>query len=236
MQTFRFKQFSVNHTNSGHKVGTDGVLLGAWTALEHNPDQILEIGAGTGLITLMMAQRSFAETIDAIELHPDAYEECVANFENSIWNDRLFCYHGDAKELAEEPDLEYDLIVCNPPFFEDNKTKDFSKREQARKQVSLTYHELLNCVKQLLTPLGEFSTIIPYEDHETFIHSADKLGLKPYKITHVKGNTNSDFKRSLIQFSFQNKSLISDELVLEIYRHNYTEAYKDLVKDFYLKL
>jgi tRNA1Val (adenine37-N6)-methyltransferase len=236
MKPFQFKQFNVHHSQSSHKVGTDGVLLGAWTALGHNPNQILDIGAGTGLIALMIAQRSFAETIDAIELHPDAYEECVENFENSRWNDRLFCYHGDVKELAEEPDLEYDLIICNPPFFKEKKTKDFSKREQARKQVSLTYNEMLNCIKKLLTPQGEFSTIIPFEDYKTFISLADKLGFKPYKITHIKGHTTSRYKRSLLQFSFQSKPLNSDELALEISRHIYTEDYKALVRDFYLNL
>jgi tRNA1Val (adenine37-N6)-methyltransferase len=233
---FHFKQFSIKHAQSAHKVGTDGVLLGAWTDIGFKPNSILDIGSGTGLIALMMAQRSFAETIEGIEINDNAHEECVNNFENSIWNDRLFCYHGNVKDLAEEAELNYDLIVCNPPFFEDQKSKDFSKREQARKQVSLTYGQLLASVKQLLTKEGEFSTIIPFKDGDKFTKIAKDFLLYPSRITHVKGHAKSDFKRSLMQFSFFQKPSIIDELVLEISRHNYTEDYKKLVQDFYLKL
>jgi tRNA1Val (adenine37-N6)-methyltransferase len=183
-----------------------------------------------------MAQRSYAETIDAIELNPDAFEECVENFENSIWNDRLFCYHGDVKEFAEESDLEYDLILCNPPFFKNELTETISNRNQARKQFSLTYIKLLKCVKTLLTPLGKFSTIIPYNDHQEFAEMAKNLGLFLDKITNIKGHTHSEFKRCLMQFSFEDKPIMTDELVLEISRHKYTDDYKNLVKDFYLKL
>lgn len=236
MQTFKFKQFTIQHAQSAHKVGTDGVLLGAWTGLEHQPDAILDIGSGTGLIGLMMAQRSNATQIDAIEINDEAFEECVLNFENSAWNDRLFCYHGDIKELADEPDLNYDLIISNPPFFENDKTETSTNRKLARQHQALTYKDLINAVTKLLTGEGVFSTIIPFSDHETFISMAENQKLVPFKITHVKGHVDSGFKRTLMQFSHQSKSLKTDELVLETSRHVYTEAYKDLVKDFYLKL
>lgn len=103
------------------KVGTDGVLLGGWTSLEHNPDSILDIGTGTGLIALMLAQRSAAETIDAVEIDESAYEQCVENFEASPWADRLFCYHAGLDEFVNEWDDTYDLIVSNPPFFRPSK-------------------------------------------------------------------------------------------------------------------
>ena len=99
---FKFKQFSVEQDKSAMKVGTDGVLLGAWTPLINNPYNILDIGAGTGLISLMLAQRSYAEQIDAIEIEENAFEECVDNFENSPWGDRLFCYHAGLDEFVEE--------------------------------------------------------------------------------------------------------------------------------------
>ncbi len=236
MQAFHFKQFTINHSKSAHKVGTDGVLLGAWTSLNHYPIDILDIGAGTGLVSLMMAQRSSAENIEAIEVDGEAYEECVENFENSQWNDRLFCYHGDIKAFADEPDLGYDLITCNPPFFQNDQSQSYSSRDQARKQVNLTYEELLTCVQKLLSKNGEFSTIIPYSDYKYFMQIGENCGLFPHQITHVKGHAEADFKRSLIQFSFQKNPLILDELVLEISRHNYTKAYKDLVKAFYLKV
>lgn len=236
MQAFQFKQFKIHHHRSGHKVGTDGVLLGAWTSLENNPVEILDIGTGSGLVALMMAQRSNAELIDAVEINENAYEECVDNFENSIWNDRLFCYHGDVKEFAKEPDLSYDLILSNPPFFKNSSKNKIDSREQARRQNNLTYSELIEAVCQLLSPNGEFSTVIPYSDSEEFTEKAKAKGIFAYRITHVKGLKNSSLKRSLIQFSFQNKPRVTNELILEISRHNYTEKYKDLVKDFYLKL
>jgi len=236
MQSFQFKQFSVEHSQSGHKVGTDGVLLGAWTGLHHKPYSILDIGAGTGLIGLIMAQRSTAEQIDAIEINPDAYEECVLNFENSQWNDRLFCYHGDILEFTNEPDLKYDLIISNPPFFKKSSNESSNKRTVARQHQRLSYENLLHSVSTLLSENGQFSTIIPHNDYKTFIEIAELSGLFPYKITQVKGYADAELKRSLIQFSFKKSQIIEDELVLEISRHNYTQDYKDLVEDFYLKL
>lgn len=111
---FSFKQFSIQQEKSAMKVGTDAVLLGAWTPLINHPYNLLDIGAGTGIITLMLAQRSYAEQIDAIEIEENAYEECVANFENSPWADRLFCYHVGLDEFVAELDEieeKYDIIV-----------------------------------------------------------------------------------------------------------------------------
>ena len=236
MKPFHFKQFEIQHHKSGHKVGTDGVLLGAWTSLVNNPNEILDIGSGTGLIALMMAQRSYAGTIDAIEINENAFEECVNNFENSIWNDRLFCYHGDVIELALEPDLEYDLIVCNPPFFKKPVKSTMDDRNQSRQQFTLSYESLIHAVKSLLSEKGEFSTIIPYSDHDEFIKLARNKKIFPFKITHVKGNEKTEAKRSLIQLCQNKNPIETNELILEVERHKYTEAYKALVKPFYLKV
>jgi tRNA1Val (adenine37-N6)-methyltransferase len=116
-EVFKFKEFEVKQEDSAMKIGTDGVLLGAWTKIDNSVDSVLDIGSGTGLISLMMAQRSDAELIDAVELDPAAYEESVYNFENSPWGDRLFCYHSSFQEFAQEIEDSYDLIVSNPPFF-----------------------------------------------------------------------------------------------------------------------
>ena len=115
-EPFKFKQFSVNQDRCAMKIGTDGVLLGAWTNIENNPESILDIGAGTGVISLMLAQRCFAEVMDAIEIDADAYEQCVENFELSPWGDRLYCYHAGLDEFVDEIEDQYELIVCNPPF------------------------------------------------------------------------------------------------------------------------
>ncbi|PAM93956.1 tRNA (adenine-N(6)-)-methyltransferase, partial [Flavobacterium sp. IR1] len=119
---FHFKQFSVEQDRSAMKIGTDGVLLGAWASLENDPQTILDVGTGTGVIALMLAQRSGAELIDALEIDENAYEQSVENFENSDWGDRLFSYHAEFDEFVEEMQDEekYELIISNPPFYSDN--------------------------------------------------------------------------------------------------------------------
>lgn len=220
------------------KIGTDGVLLGAWAPLSHNPESILDIGTGTGLIALMMAQRSPAPLIDALEIDEDAFEQAVGNFENSDWGDRLFCYHAAFVEFVEEMQDEekYDLIISNPPFYVEDFTSENSQRNQARFARALPFAELLEGVAILLSLQGSFCTIIPYKEEEDFLLSAEKFKLFPQKITRVKGTPNSEIKRSLLQLSFNKKAPEKDELILEISRHHFTEKYKALVAPFYLKL
>ncbi|MFA5556899.1 MAG: tRNA1(Val) (adenine(37)-N6)-methyltransferase [Flavobacteriaceae bacterium] len=233
---FRFKQFSVKQDKAAMKVGTDGVLLGCWTPLANNPYSILDIGAGTGLVALMLAQRSLAEQIDALEIEENAYEQAVENFEESPWNDRLFCYHAGLDEFVEEIDDKYDVIVCNPPFFESNNQIKNQARETARFYEVLSFEELIEGASVLLSDRGVFSVIIPFEEEEKFISMAKKFDLFPFKITQVKGSPSSKFKRSLIAFSKKEKEITKDRLVIEIERHHYTPEFTELVKDFYLKL
>ncbi|MEM6718507.1 MAG: methyltransferase [Bacteroidota bacterium] len=233
---FRFKQFTIQQDKTAMKVGTDGVLLGAWASVETHPFSILDIGAGTGLIALQLAQRSHAEVIDAIEIDDDAYEQAVENFENSPWSDRLFCYHAGLDEFVTEVEDKYDLIVSNPPFYRENYKTDNTQRDTARFTDALPFEELLAGVSHLLAPSGTFHTIIPYKEYEHFIHLAEANTLFPHKTCHVKGNPKADFKRSLISFSKQKTTHITEELVIEIERHQYTDAYISLTKDFYLKI
>lgn len=218
------------------KIGTDGVLLGAWTSLEKNPDTILDIGTGTGIIALQLAQRSDAGTIDALEIDGNAYEQAVDNFENSDWGDRLFCYHASLQEFTEEIDDTYDLIVSNPPFYTDEFETENSARNIARFTSSLSFKELLFSVSKLLSKEGVFSVIIPFKEEKNFIQLASKVNLFPLSICRVKGTSTSKTKRSLLEFSFRESDIEIEELVIEIERHEYTQAYKDLVEDFYLKM
>ena len=235
---FQFKQFSMAQDRCAMKIGTDGVLLGAWASLEHQPDSILDIGTGTGLIALMLAQRSPAPLIDALEIDDDAYEQAVENFENSDWGDRLFCYHAAFDEFVEEMQDEekYDLIVSNPPFYAEDFTSENTQRNQARFAEALPFQELLAGTSKLLSKEGIFSCIIPYREEENFLQLAENSCLFPRKITRVRGNTKSELKRSLINLGFSKEEPSYDELILEISRHNYTEEYKQLVSEFYLKL
>lgn len=201
-QPFKFKQFTINQNQCAMKIGTDGVLLGAWTTINHNPFSVLDIGSGTGVLSLMLAQRSDAEVIDAIEIDDKAYEQCVSNFEDSPWRNRLFCYHASIQEFAHEIDEEYDVIISNPPFYsEDYKSKD-SQRDLARFVDTLPFEDLVVCVARLLSENGTFSIIIPFKEEGFFITLASKVKLFPNRILRVKGKPTSDLKRSLIEFSF----------------------------------
>lgn len=220
------------------KVGTDGVLLGAWTSLVHQPFSILDIGTGTGLIALMMAQRSAAELIDALEIDENAYEQAVENFENSDWGDRLFCYHAAFDEFVEEMQDEekYDLIVSNPPFYSARYFSGNEQRDQARFEKALPFEELLEGVSLLLSKNGKFNVIIPASEEKQFLKMAKRFNLHPHRITRVQGTPESAVKRSLIEFSFLFTDPIEDNLIIETSRHHYTPEYTELVKAFYIKM
>ncbi|MGB6152477.1 MAG: methyltransferase [Pricia sp.] len=218
------------------KVGTDGVLLGAWASLDKNPDTILDIGAGTGLIALMLAQRSTAETIDAVEIDVSAYEQCVENFEASSWGDRLFCYHAGLDEFVGEWEDTYDLIVCNPPFYSEDVSSGNVSRDTARQIAALPFEELLNGVSLLLSENGVFATIIPFKEEDGFLVLASNFGLYPQKITRVRGNPTSKVKRSLLEFGRAQTKVDIDALTIEFERHEYTPEYIALTQDFYLKM
>jgi tRNA1Val (adenine37-N6)-methyltransferase len=233
---FRFKQFSVAQDRCAMKIGTDAVLLGAWTSLDLKPKSILDIGAGTGILALMMAQRSGAELIDAVEIDDDAYEQCVENFETSDWGDRLFCYHASLDEFTAEIEDQYDLIISNPPFFTETFKTTNEVRNQARFEDAMPFTELIKSVSKLLSPNGEFNVIIPFSEEFSFTKLAAKEGLYPSKILHIRGQESRPLKRSMICFTFKKQTAQTHELIIEIARHQYTKEYTLLTKDFYLKL
>jgi tRNA1Val (adenine37-N6)-methyltransferase len=236
MSIFKFKQFSVIQERCAMKIGTDGVLLGAWTPLINNPFNVLDIGAGTGILSLMLAQRSNAEQIDAIEIDEDAYEQCVENFEASPWGDKLFCFHAGLDEFVDEPEDEYDLIISNPPFYTDDYKSDNTSRDLARFEDALPFEELIEAAALLLSDNGIFSVIIPFKEEERFVAMCKELDLFPLKMTRVKGTPTSEIKRSLLAFCRIEQTPLIDELIIEISRHNYTSEYIELTKEFYLKM
>jgi tRNA1Val (adenine37-N6)-methyltransferase len=236
MSLFKFKQFNIQQDKCAMKIGTDGVLLGAWVNIDKDVNSILDVGSGTGLIALQMAQRSSAETIDAIEIEPNAFEQTVDNFETSDWNDRLFCYHSSFQAFADAIEDKYDLIISNPPYFNSGLQPNDTKRNLARHTSRLTYKTLLQNTSKLLSEKGSCAFIVPFLEEQNFLDIASKNNLYPQRITRVKGAESTPLKRSLLQLSFKKTPVKTDTLVIEITRHNYTEAYKNLVKDFYLKL
>jgi tRNA1Val (adenine37-N6)-methyltransferase len=237
MSQFQFKQFSIEQDRCAMKIGTDGVLLGAWAPVNHNPFSILDIGTGTGVIALMLAQRSNAQQIDALEIDESAYEQATDNFENSPWSDRLFCYHAGLDEFVEEPEDEYDLIVSNPPFYTEDYKTDNEQRDLARFQDAMPFEDLIEAVDLFLSENGIFAVIIPFKEEENFLAVAAAYELYPLKITRVKGTPTTDIKRSLLAFSRNKKvDFLIYELIIETARHIYTTEYIELTKDFYLKM
>lgn len=245
MKPFKFKQFSVEQNRCAMKIGTDGVLLGAWVSVKSNPFSILDIGAGTGIIALQLAQRSNAEMVDAIEIDENAFEQCVDNFENSPWGDRLFCYHASLEEFVEEIEDKYDLIISNPPFYSPPLPAAFPPKEEkvisdsrklARFNDALPFDELIESASLLLSDEGIFAVIIPRKEEEKFIKMASEVNLFPNRICRVRGTETSEEKRSMLEFSFEKISPKIENIVIEISRHNYTEDYKNLVQDFYMAL
>ena len=227
------------------KIGTDGVLLGAWVGVDNNPFSILDIGAGTGVISLMLAQRCNAQLIDAIEIDNNAYEQCVDNFEQSPWGDRLFCYHASLEEFVEEIEDKYDLIVSNPPFFSPSLASPSlpkgenlmsNSRKIARFYDAMPFEDLTKSASKLLSKDGIFSVIIAFKEESNFIQLASTFKLFPNRILRIKGNSSSEIKRSLIEFSFNKNNIEIEELIIETGRHQYTQDYINLTKDFYLKM
>lgn len=234
MSLFSFKQFKINQSKTAAKVGTDGVLLGAWIPLDHNPQHILDIGSGTGVIALMLAQRTINAQVTAIEIDRSAYEECLDNFFMSPWSQRLHCIHGDI--IKQELNDSFDLIVSNPPFYRDNTFAPNQQRHIARNTASLDFNQLVEKSAKLLNPNGIFSVIVPYKEESSICTVAEKYHLYPFKLTWIKGHPNAVIKRSLIAFSRANISFEPTELVIEEKRHQYTTEYQNLTRDFYLKM
>jgi len=221
------------------KIGTDGVLLGAWCSLKDNTNKILDIGSGTGVISLMLAQRFNNTTIDSVEIENNAYEQSVENFERSVWADRLFCFHSTFQDFAKERKEDgetYDLIISNPPFYTDNVKNNNRARNKARSTSFLSFVELISGVSKILSNQGEFTTIIPFKEEAKFIEISKQNNLFLNKICRVKGNNNSDTKRSLLTFSFYKKQLDENNLIIETSRHLYTDEYINLTKNFYIKM
>ncbi|MCA0131573.1 tRNA1(Val) (adenine(37)-N6)-methyltransferase [Winogradskyella alexanderae] len=233
---FVFKQFSIQQDKCAMKIGTDGVLLGAWSEINHDPKTILDIGAGTGVISLMLAQRVPQSFIEAIEIDSEAFEQCTENFENSPWADRLFCYHASLLEFVEEAEDKYDLIVCNPPFYSEDYKTNNKARDLARFSDAMPFEHLIYAVARLLDDYGVFCTIIPFKEQNKFVELAKQVNLQITKHTLVRGNKDSEIKRSLLSFSFRPLPHKISEITIENKRHQYTSEYMELTKEFYLKM
>lgn len=231
---FRFKRFSVVNERSAMKVGTDGVLLGAWCTV-NGKDRILDVGTGCGVIALMLAQRTENAMITGIEIDAEAADEAKHNFAASEWDCRLSAQNIDYKQFTKAN--KFDLIVSNPPFFRAGVLPTGNGRTVARHSTELTFADLLGKSAELLTDDGLLAIIVPTDAETEIMYLAEKNGLKLRRICHVKGTPQSESKRIMCEFSKSYLGEIEEnEIVIEYSPQIFTEEYIGLTKDFYLKM
>jgi tRNA1Val (adenine37-N6)-methyltransferase len=235
-QPFQFKQFSIHQENCLMKVGTDGVLLGAWADAQ-NAASILDIGTGTGVIAIMLAQRSPAEQIVGVEIDEQSYVQARQNMNAAPWNDRLEAVHAPIQDYSKIYHAGFDLIVSNPPFFSGGTFSKDQDRTSVRHTVKLPHGDLLRAVQRLLNPKGRFCVILPYIEGLRFQELAENYMLYPTKKMEVRGKAGKPVERILLQFEKQKKDIVQQpELTIRAASktEEWTGPYKELTADFYL--
>ena len=230
--SFAFKQFEIHQERCAMKVGTDGVLLGAWARVEHCV-RILDMGTGTGLVALMAAQRSSADIL-AIDLDADAVAQAAENVAASPWSTRIQVMEADARQLDSE--FFFDAILCNPPFFENSLKCPDSARTMARHTDTLSFDELARSAAHLLAPRGELSVVIPYDRAHDMTVSAACSGLFATRQTIVVPVEGGKPKRILMAFTREGAPHAVETLCIHDAQRNYTPQYVRLVEEFYLKM
>lgn len=237
-ERFSFKKFTVQQRLSAMKVGTDGVLLGAWVSLTGLEEHILDVGSGTGLIALMVAQRSAHAHVDAVEIESGAALEATSNFSNSPWRDCLSLHQTDFQGFAHHRHdlMTYDLIVSNPPYFNGTYKSQQAERTAARHTELLSSEDLIVGVLQLLEPEnGRFAAIFPYENAAIFIAKAATAGLYCNRLLEIFPKPCRAPKRMAAEFSRHKKELITESIIIADASGDYTDDYRLLTSDFYLK-
>jgi tRNA1Val (adenine37-N6)-methyltransferase len=236
--SFQFKQFTIWQDKCAMKVGTDGILLGAWVNLTENA-QILDIGTGTGLLALILAQRSQTSlhtTIVAVEIDDEAYQQATDNIQKSPWGDRIQTYHSSIQNFAINSSQQYDLIISNPPFFENAYKASQASRTLARHSDSLLQTDILEIANQLLKPDGHLAVIYPTDLALKFLSKAREFDLWCDRQVNIKPTPQGSIKRIALEFSKTQFLFRETSLTIEESKHIYTEDYIALVKDFYLNL
>jgi tRNA1Val (adenine37-N6)-methyltransferase len=230
---FKFKKFSVCDDGAAMKIGTDAVLLGAWTHVGE-AGRILDIGTGSGVIALMMAQRSKADArIDAVELQTDDAEQASLNISNSPWPEKVKVMNTRIQDF--KPGCHYDLIVCNPPFFSNSLLPPIEKRSKSRHQHSLSSEELILATVRLLSPVGTLCVILPFSESQTFEKYAADKDLFLHHRTRFFSRPGKPQERSLMRFGFQHRPPAEDSLFLYEAGDEWTKSYSALTRNFYLE-
>ncbi|MBQ5614040.1 MAG: tRNA1(Val) (adenine(37)-N6)-methyltransferase [Tidjanibacter sp.] len=232
MEKFTFKQFSVEQSGAAMKVGTDGVLLGAWVGLSSDTKRVLDVGTGTGLLALMVAQRASEAQIVAVEIEPQAAEQARTNVSSSPWAERIEVVCADAKEYASEQ--KFDLVVSNPPYFTASLHSPDAERNLARHTDTLSLAALCSLAVRLLSDNGRLAVVLPADCERTIRMAAIGAGLHPIRLCRVRTSSAKPPKRILMEFSRRGDGEQQSELVMS-HKGEPTEEYVELIRDFYLK-
>lgn len=230
---FKFKQFTVFQDQCAMKVGTDGVLLGAWCKVSRCFN-VLDIGTGTGLIALMIAQRNAKVIIDAIDIEESCIKQAKQNIAQSPFAHRVDAQQKTFQCLVQQTDKKYDLIVSNPPYFQNALKSPSISRSYARHADTLSFYEIISEGVSLLTQNGSIALVLPYEFKKAVLMHAATVNLFAHRITNVSPVVHKPPKRLLVEFAKCEVECIENNLTIEHSRHQYTEDFKVLTKDFYL--
>lgn len=234
--SFSFKQFHIEQDRCGMKVTTDACLFGAWTAHLREASiakRMLDIGAGTGLLSLMLAQKTTAN-IAAVELDESAFQQCKANFAASPWGSALQVQHTSIQDFHAAE--SFDFIITNPPFFQDDLHSPDSKRNLALHSTQLDFPVLLQCIDRLLDDAGHFSILLPFHRCVAFCQLAALHHFRLYQMVQVKQTPKHAGFRSMLLFGRSNKEMRTEEMMIKNEENEYTETFVTLLKDYYLYL
>lgn len=232
MQPFRFKQFSVRHDRSAIKVGTDAVLLGAWTTYD-GASRILDIGTGCGVLALIAAQRTATARIDGVELDTASAEEATENVRTSPWADRIRIHNMDVRRLSASD--RYDLIISNPPFYAGEEASPDARKRVAKHSGELTFGELLGAADKLLNDDGRISVVLPLNRESDFLKEAGQLGLEPSRRCVVRYLEQRPPKRVMLQLRRGAQILIDEEIIVEVTAGDFALEYRALLSDLLLQ-
>ena len=240
---FRFKQFTIHQDKCAMKVTTDACLFGAWVAREVECEKlkvesVLDIGTGTGLLALMLAQKINAD-IDCVEINADAARQAQENADASSWKERIFVMQGDAKKMVETFCKEFNVIVCNPPFYEKEIRSDSESKNVAHHSENLTLDELLELVKEYLNSKGSFYLLLPYKRNEEIKKLFKDHQLHISKLLLVRQSVKHDYFRIMIKGKLNvqvNEATDFDEISIWDAERKYSKEFVELLKDYYLYL
>ena len=230
---FFFKKFGMFHHRSTMRIGTDAVLFAQWVPIFES-DYVLDVGTGSGIIPMILSQKN-ANSVDAVELDADSYEEAKLNFSISVWSDKLNVFNKDVRIFADEVNKKYDLIVSNPPYYASDVKPIKEKKVMARHVSTLSFRDLLFSAKKMMKENSRFALVWTFYESRLFIKEAEQLGFYLQKEMHIIPIEGKDANRVNMQFVLNEVNKLETEyFTIRNKDYSYTEEYKTFLKDYYL--